>query len=160
MAVSILNSQTRPVSTGPLLLAAEAILSIEDSGSCEVSIVLSDDEAVQALNRDHRFIDKPTDVLSFAQRDIVADSPQIPSSANNTGDAEILGDVIISVDTAARQADSQRVAVEDELALLGVHGILHLLGYDDSTEEGADRMRERERAALGTIGLSHPMERN
>ena len=60
----------------------------------------------------------------------------------------MLGDVIISVDTARQQADTHGVTVEQELALLTVHGILHLLGYEDETEAGAERMRVREHEIL------------
>lgn len=58
----------------------------------------------------------------------------------------LLGDVIISVDTAARQAETHGVTLDSELALLTVHGILHLLGYDDMTDEGAEEMQAKERA--------------
>ena len=63
--------------------------------------------------------------------------------------APLLGDVIISVDTAERQAVAHGVTLEQELALLTVHGILHLLGYEDETEDGAEQMRIREREILG-----------
>ncbi len=98
------------------------------------------------LNLQYRGYDKPTDVLSFAQRDSVADAPPPPSLP---GEPDPLGDVIISVETAARQAEQHKVPLEKELALLTVHGILHLLGYTDDTEEGAEEMRVREREILG-----------
>ena len=69
--------------------------------------------------------------------------PMIP------GMAEMLGDVVISVDTAVRQAETHNIALEQELALLAVHGILHLIGYEDETEAGAERMRVKEREILG-----------
>ena len=71
------------------------------------------------------------------------DSPAIP------GEPEMLGDVVISVDTAARQADEHGVSLAQELALLTVHGILHLLGHEDETESGANEMHRRERDILG-----------
>ncbi len=65
------------------------------------------------------------------------------------GQPVLLGDVIISLDTAERQAAAVGITLEEELALLTIHGILHLLGYEDETEAGAEKMRLRERAILG-----------
>ncbi|MHB1000967.1 MAG: rRNA maturation RNase YbeY [Armatimonadota bacterium] len=106
----------------------------------EVSIVLTDDEQMHDLNRDYRGIDKSTDVLSFSQLDedtIIPDDMPVP-----------IGDIIISTDTAERQASSGGRSLNDELEILVVHGVLHLLGYDDETDETADEMREREKGIL------------
>jgi probable rRNA maturation factor len=111
----------------------------------EVSILLTDDATVQELNRKYRGVDKPTDVLSFAQRE---SRPEVPFPLNVPASNALLGDVVISVDTARRQAAQQGIPLEEELALLTVHGILHLLGYDDNTEEGAEKMRRREKEVL------------
>lgn len=110
-----------------------------------MSLVLSDDATVHELNRRYRGIDKPTDVLSFALSEQNAGGPPVPVLP---GMPPVLGDVIISVETAARQAAEHSVTLEQELALLTVHGILHLLGYEDDTEEGAQQMRVREQAIL------------
>lgn len=110
-----------------------------------MSVVLTDDDTVHELNLRYRGFDKPTDVLSFAQLDQIEGAPSLP----NVGELPLLlGDVIISVDTAARQAQAHHISLEKELELLIVHGILHLLGYEDDTEEGAELMREREFAIL------------
>lgn len=106
-------------------------------------MLLTDDATLHALNRDYRDQDKPTDVLSFAQRDEHPDTPHATPSSLKT---ELLGDVVISVETAVRQAEQHGVTLNEELALLTVHGILHLLGYDDMTDEGAEEMQARERA--------------
>jgi len=98
------------------------------------------------MNRHYRGYDKPTDVLSFAQRDALPDAPPPPTLP---GMPQLLGDVVISVETADRQAAAHGVSLEQELALLTVHGILHLLGYEDETEAGTARMRVREREILG-----------
>jgi probable rRNA maturation factor len=111
-------------------------------GRAEVSVLLTDDATVHALNFRYRGYDKPTDVLSFAQRDAVPDAPVPPLLP---GAALVLGDIVISVDAAARQAEAQGVSLQTELALLTVHGLLHLLGYEDDTEAGAEQMRQRER---------------
>lgn len=109
--------------------------------------MLTDDATVHAMNRDYRGYDRPTDVLSFALNDSVPDAPPMPALP---GQPAVLGDVIISVDTAERQARNLGISLEEELALLTVHGILHLLGYEDETEAGAARMRVREQAVLGS----------
>jgi len=112
-----------------------------------VTVLLTDDTEVHGLNHRYRGYDKPTDVLSFAQRDPAPDAPPPPDLP---GAPLLLGDVVISVDTAERQAAAHGVSLEQELALLTVHGILHLLGYEDETDAGAERMREREREILGS----------
>ena len=106
-----------------------------------VSLLLADDSFIQQLNKEYRRLDKPTDVLSFAQ-----------------DDQELLGDVAISVETARRQAKSARWPLSSELALLGVHGLLHLAGYDDTTEEGAREMERVTRDVLKESGIHLPEE--
>ena len=103
-----------------------------------MSLVLADDAAIHTLNRDWRGVDKPTDVLSW---------PLEEDASANTED--VLGDVVISLDTARRQAKSRGWTLEEETALLLVHGILHLLGHQDDTDAGAEAMRVWERRILG-----------
>ena len=95
------------------------------------------DEAIQLLNAQWRGKNKSTDVLSWPQSE-----PGEPLTSP-------LGDVVISLDTAERQALARGWSLEDELALLLVHGILHLLGHEDDTEEGSEKMKEVERRILG-----------
>ena len=109
-------------------------------------MVLTDDDSVHAMNRDYRGMDKPTDVLSFA---LTEHAEGIPPPPIVPGMTFMLGDVVISVDTAIRQAQTHGISLEQELALLGVHGVLHLLGYEDETEAGAEQMRIKEREILG-----------
>jgi probable rRNA maturation factor len=137
------------VKTRRLRAAARTILRSEGAPRAEVSILLTDDAAIHEMNRRYRHRDRPTDVLSFAQRDHAPGAPSVPRPPRRN---ELLGDVVISVQTAARQAEQHGIPLEEELALLTVHGILHLLGYDDSTEDEAEEMRVRERAALKVIG--------
>jgi probable rRNA maturation factor len=101
--------------------------------------LLTDDSEIQALNRQWRGKDKPTDVLSWPG----FSAPQPPVMG------ESLGDVAISLDTAARQATARGWDLEDEVALLLVHGILHLLGHEDDTEVGSEAMKAIEREILG-----------
>jgi len=105
-----------------------------------VSLLLTDDPGIHELNRDWRGYDKPTDVLSWPQEE---DAPE------EEGAPDLLGDVAISIDTAARQAATRGWGVEEEVALLLVHGILHLLGHEDESEEGSEGMKRIETRILG-----------
>src|SRR5262245_8156445 len=146
MTLSLRNTQSHPVRTTPLRQAARRLLRETGLPRAEVSVLLTDDATIHELNRAYRGYDKPTDVLSFAQEEHPADAPPMPTLP---GEPPLLGDVVISVDTAIRQAETHGVPLEQELALLTVHGILHLLGFEDETEAGAAKMREREREILG-----------
>lgn len=105
----------------------------------EISFVFCSDPFIQALNAEYRGKNKPTDVLSFAQ-----DDPQM------------LGDIIVSVPAAVRQAEAAGWPLESEVAMLAVHGLLHLLGYDDETERGAWDMQRRTEAALNEARIVIP----
>lgn len=103
------------------------------------------------MNLRYRGINRSTDVLSFSQIEETAETPCFQPPI------PLLGDVVISVDTAERQAVSHHHTLEEELALLAVHGTLHLLGYEDETFEGAEKMRDREREILGiALELANP----
>ena len=102
-----------------------------------LSIVFTDDVGIRGLNSQWRGKDNPTDVLSWPLSEV--DEP--------LGDE--LGDVVVSLETAARQAAVRGWSLADEIALLVVHGVLHLLGHEDDTEEGADAMRSIEARLLG-----------
>ena len=91
--------------------------------AAELSVVLCDDPTIHALNRDHRKKDKPTDVLAFAQRE----------GKPVKGTRDLLGDVVISLDTAQRQADEHDRSLWDEVTMLLAHGLLHLVGFDHRT---------------------------
>ncbi len=130
-------NQERLIAAAKRLLQAEGV-----PVGVEVSVLLTTDEHIHQLNRDYRHKDRPTDVLSFQQMDE-------EGLAEESGEPIILGDVVISVETASRQAAERDRPLDDEMALLVVHGILHLLGCDDETDEGAEEMRERQKAVLG-----------
>lgn len=97
----------------------------------EVSFVLTDDERVHQLNKVYRDKDRPTDVLAFAMQE--GELAELAGA--------VLGDVIVSVPTARKQADERGVAVEDEVTMLLAHGLLHLLGWDHETPAEDRRMR-------------------
>jgi probable rRNA maturation factor len=112
----------------------------------EVSLVFTDSETVKQLNRDYRGVDEPTDVLAFYMlpQNEVEDSFALPPDGVTR-----LGEVIISYPQAVEQAREQGHSPERELALLIIHGILHLLGYDHEEPEQESKMREREKELLG-----------
>lgn len=115
----------------------------------EVDITIVDDEEIHQLNRDYRNVDRPTDVLSFALDEDDEDEPELME-----GQLHLLGDIIISAETATRQAEEFGHGLEREIVYLAVHGLLHLLGYDHMVEEDKVIMRAKEEEALSAINLS------
>jgi probable rRNA maturation factor len=122
----------------------------EAAGDCagsqgrEVAILLTDDEAIRALNRRWRGLDRPTNVLSF------------PAGGSSVANAGMLGDIAIAFETTAREAQEAGKPVLDHLAHLAVHGFLHLLGYDHQSDETADAMEGLERTILSRLGVPDP----
>lgn len=111
-----------------------------ESAKPEVSILLLDDAGIAELNHQYRDRSNPTDVLSF---------PQYSAEELRTLEPELLGDVVISVETAARQAERAGVSLWEEMIRLLIHGILHLLGFDHEEGAAASRaMSSRERQIL------------
>jgi probable rRNA maturation factor len=118
----------------------------------EISLLLVDDAAIQDLNYTYRGINQPTDVLSFAMEDEMS-GDEVPEFLV-LQDNNILGDIVISLETAQRQAEEYGHSLEREVGFLTVHGMLHLLGYDHLTESDTKDMREREEKILSQLGLS------
>lgn len=128
---------------------ALAVLKAAGLGKCELSLTLTSDDSIRALNRDYRKKDQSTDVLSFSQIEELGNSPLDPLAVQNNPGMP-LGDVVISIDTALVQARSYGVSPRDRLLTLLIHGFLHLLGYDHErspTEARKMFARERELAA-------------
>jgi probable rRNA maturation factor len=113
------------------------------SGTVELSLTLTDDAAVQRLNREFRGVDASTDVLSFPLLS-PEESPFVPPPDGILH----LGDVVVSYPRAVAQAAEYGHSVRRELGYLTVHGVLHLLGYDHELEADKERMRAREEAIL------------
>ena len=113
------------------------------SGPVELSLVVTSADAIQALNRQFAGEDAPTDVLSFP----AADDP----TATEPGEPRYLGDVIIAYPVAAAQAAQAGHTVEDEMRLLAIHGVLHLLGYDHDTPEREAEIQALQSAALDVL---------
>jgi len=129
---------------------ARALLNLLSLDNCELSLVLTGDSPIRKLNRAFRGTDRSTDVLSFPQLDNCAAARPEYAAAHHETEPAALGDVVISVDTALRQAERLDVTPESRLRALLIHGVLHLLGYDhEKSRADARRMfaRERELAA-------------
>ena len=129
---------------GPLAEAAAAI---------EISLRLTTDDEVRALNRDYRHKDLPTNVLSFpmVQPDLID-----TISANSDDGEVLLGDIVLAHGVCMREAAEKGISVEDHAAHLIVHGTLHLLGYDHIDDIEAEHMESIEREAMADLGLPDP----
>lgn len=130
-----------PALSGPgVRKIAEAMLVALSVPDAELSILLTNDSRIHELNLAHRGKDKPTDVLSFPQNEFRA--PEVPK---RKGPLLVLGDVVVSLDTADRQARGRRRPLFEEVRFLLAHGILHLLGHDHGTPEEKKVMTARTR---------------
>lgn len=130
--------------TGVAEAIAQALGVAEDD---EWSLTFVDTATIQQLNADYRGFDKPTDVLSFSQ--LEGELVPMPEGEELP---EVLGDVVIAVPVAERQANERGHSLEAELALLITHGLLHLLGEDHDTPERKAAMWARQGAVLEKLG--------
>ena len=126
-----------------------------------LTLVVTDDAAVQELNRDYRGVDAPTDVLSFAAQESAPSAPALAGLPPELAEelSNYLGDIIIAYPYAARQAAHYQNSVAAELRLLAVHGVLHLLGYDHATAEEEAAMWALQSAVLAPFGDAHLSQR-
>jgi len=122
-----------------------AVREAGQQGLFEVSLTLTHDARVQELNRDYRGQDRPTDVLSFA----LLEGPELPVTP--PGQPVLLGDVVISLETADRQANQAGRSLAGEVAWLISHGVLHLLGFDHPTPKARARMKVLEDRVLARL---------
>ena len=128
--------------------AVETALSAEEFNvNCEISVVITDNEGIREINREHRDIDAPTDVLSFPQYEF--DTPTV--FAEELTEPVMLGDIVISKERLITQAEEIGHSFEDELAYLTVHSVLHLLGYDHMNEQDKSLMRIHEKKIVKEI---------
>jgi probable rRNA maturation factor len=121
---------------------AQAAAATRSTGGAELAIVLTDDSAIRALNRDWRGIDKATNVLSFP--------------AKNGGPQPHLGDIVLAYETIAREAKSEHKPFAHHVAHLAVHGFLHLVGYDHERDKDARQMEQAERDILRQLKIPDP----
>jgi len=136
---------------------AEQVLIVQGAGSAvELGLVITTQEKVQQLNRDYRGVDKPTDVLAFYMMSTAEETgAESPPFITPPDEVSHLGEVIISYPQAVKQAKEHRHPVKKELAILIIHGVLHLLGYDHDKPEEERQMRAREEEILsGVAGLT------
>lgn len=152
MAVLISNLQEEiPIEESLNNLVEAVVTEVLKIGGCstdaEVGLIFVDDNYIQSLNAEYRGIDKPTDVLSFA----LNEGEPMPE---DEGAEELLGDIVISLPTALRQAKEYQHSFEREVAYLAAHGALHLLGYDHQTEEKKEIMRDKEEAVLKVLKVT------
>jgi probable rRNA maturation factor len=134
----------------PLARDAQVLLDALGLSEWELSLLVCDDLFIAPLNQQWRDKDGPTDVLSFPQLDLTG--PDDAQLRNADDGPHLLGDVVISLDTAARQARERSHGVEDELRVLLVHGLCHLVGHTHEQDSTRARMREREAALLTALG--------
>ena len=127
-------------------VTAEALRHEGIEGEIALSVVITDDGAVRELNREFRDVDAPTDVLAFGTGE-ESDFVTAP------GEPAYLGDVIISYPRAVIQAEEYGHSINRELALLTVHGVLHLVGYDHMDEAERTEMWARQDEILGSLAL-------
>jgi probable rRNA maturation factor len=120
---------------------AKTTLSYLDTPEGDLTIVLTNDEGIQDLNREFAGINQPTDVLSFPSGETDIETNRI-----------YYGDVIVSIPFAERQARRERHSLEDELKLLIIHGVLHLLGFGHTEEDGRQKMWSIQDEILKQLG--------
>lgn len=153
--------EAAPELTGQVTRVIEAALKAEQvKVPCEISVLFTDNDGIQAINREMREIDRPTDVLSFPMFEL---EPGVPPEDEDYLDPETgmcpLGDMCISLERAEEQAKEYGHSLERELCYLAVHSVLHLLGYDHLDEGPMKRqMRAREEAVLGELGITRETE--
>ncbi len=123
---------------------------------CEINVLLTTDEGIQLINRSTRQIDKPTDVLSFPMFEMIPGAlpAELPLMVDGDTGRLPLGDMVISLERAAAQAEEYGHSLQREVGYLTVHSILHMLGYDHMDEgEMKKQMRAREEKILADIVL-------
>lgn len=142
-AVEVSDTQTRlKLDPDSLVRLVRQVLRAEGVQRATISLAIVDDATIQVLNRRHLEHDWPTDVISFL--------------FSEPDDLELSGELVVSAETALTTARDAAGPAFDELALYLVHGLLHLLGHDDTTDAARSSMRKRESELLASLGLVDP----
>jgi len=139
------GTRSRTVTSAGVETDARTMLKALKLPRAELSVLLCDDAIIHGLNRTHRKKNKPTDVLAFALRE--------GPDGHLAGD--LLGDVVISLETATRQARERGVRTDEEVRMLLAHGLLHLLGWDHQTDAEDIAMRAETERLLGIVRRAH-----
>ena len=146
MNVSFTRGHTADIDDDALVRLARQVIRVEGyPDTTEVS-----DVEMAALKSEHMGVDAPTDVLSFP---IDVQQPGVAPIVDPAGPPVMLGDIVLAPDHIGRQAAEHGVALADELGLMVVHGMLHLMGWDHVDDDEAEAMEEREREILESFGL-------
>ncbi|MFH1232375.1 MAG: rRNA maturation RNase YbeY [Patescibacteria group bacterium] len=128
MLVEVNNQTKKKINLTLIKKTTELFLQFYNLNKKEVSIAFVNDLVSKKLNKTYRGIDKPTDVLSFSMQDV--------------DNKNFLGEIIINYEQIKRQAEQAENTIQQELIFILVHGLLHLIGYDDATEKGAEKMEK------------------
>jgi probable rRNA maturation factor len=151
MSVFLADEQSEDLDLPGLRSLAEMVLSAEGyPEDTELALLFVDDQEMSSYNS--RFLDRagPTDVLAFPVEELI---PGVVPETDGNGPPLIVGDVIIAPSYVRRQAEDYEVTMDDEMTLMVVHGILHLLGYDHQEDTEAERMEKREIDLMGRVGV-------
>lgn len=138
MTVSLRNKQKKEtIDTGRLRRSLKRLLKELQRENDEVNVIFVDDEQIQSINREYLDRDRPTNVISFAMTEGVGGALH----------PEILGDIVISAETAARDAATGDLTLMEEMEFLLIHGLLHLIGYNHEkcSQKEVERMQKKER---------------
>lgn len=154
MTIGVSNNQDRIVPTALIEELAASVLTAESlPEGTEVAFALVDEIEMAGLNEAHMGKEGPTDVLAFPLEDLVPGAPPSPGAG---GPPVALGDVFICPAVVGANAAAAGVPFEDEMALMVVHGLLHLLGYDHVDDADAELMEGREAELLERVGRRRP----
>lgn len=140
--IEIADEQSHEIAAGPIINSVTAILNDHDIATAEISVAIVDDPTIRQLNRQYLEHDYETDVISF-----VLEWDEIQG--------RLVGQLIVSTDTAASLAGEVGGSMGDELLLYVIHGTLHLVGYDDKAPDSAAEMRVAEKKYLKRLGIEH-----
>jgi probable rRNA maturation factor len=152
--IEFVDEQDEPAPVDDLIRLAEIVLKSEGlDDAATVAISLVDEPTIAELNESHLGMIGPTDVLSFPIEDAVPGEPPLP---NADGPPTQLGDVFIAPSVVRINAERNEVLYEDEMALMVVHGLLHLLGWDHVDDKDAEAMEKREAELLKLVGRDRP----
>ena len=150
MSVFLADEQSEDLDLPRLRSLAELVLAEESyPDGTEVTLLFVKDDEMAAYNS--RFLERsgPTDVLAFPVEELI---PGVVPETDPNGPPLVIGDVIVAPSYVRRQAKEYEVSMDDEISLMVIHGILHLLGYNHEDDESASRMEGREAEVLGMVG--------
>lgn len=160
MDIQLVNEQDKFEFTDQLQKVIEDVIKAtleheECDFDAQVSVSIVTNDQIQEINKEHRDIDKPTDVLSFPMLEFDEDGYAIDSDFDMDGDLVMLGDIVISIERAIEQAGEYGHSLKREMAFLTVHSMLHLLGYDHvDYEEGEKLMNQKQEDVLNKLCIT------